>query len=126
MNLDRLNPSPDDPITDAAAHWCMRLHADDCTLVEREAFSRWLAADPRHAEEYQAMLEIWQTADLLPRTATVIDFNPLHSTCHAHATGGHWPRQQRWPCWHCRWPAGWGGNKAGCPTTINTSKRAAR
>jgi len=76
MNQDRLNPSPDDAITDAAAHLCMRLHADDCTLVEREAFARWLAADPRHADEYQAMLEIWQTADLLPRTATVIDFNP--------------------------------------------------
>jgi len=87
MNLDRLNPSPDDPITDAAAHWCMRLHADDCTLVEREAFSRWLAADPRHAEEYQAMLEIWQTADLLPRTATVIDFNPPSQ---------HLPRSRNW------------------------------
>lgn len=76
MNHDRLNPSPDDAITDAAAHWCMRLHADDCTPGEREAFARWLAADPRHAEEYQAMLEIWDTADLLPRSATVIDFNP--------------------------------------------------
>ncbi|BBH46594.1 FecR family protein [Pseudomonas sp. KU43P] len=76
MNQDRLNPSPDDAITDAAAHWCMRLHADDCTQVERDAFARWLAADPRHAEEYQAMLEIWDTADLLPRSATVIDFNP--------------------------------------------------
>ncbi|NIF26937.1 FecR family protein [Pantoea sp. Tr-811] len=75
MNHDRLNPSPDDAITDAAAHWCMRLHADDCTAHEREAFARWLAADPRHAGEYQAMLEIWQTADLLPRTATVIEFN---------------------------------------------------
>ena len=75
MNHDRLNPSPDDAITDAAAHWCMRLHADDCTQAEREAFAGWLAADPRHAEEYQAMLEIWQTADLLPRSATVIDFN---------------------------------------------------
>ena len=76
MNHDRLNPSPDDAITDAAAHWCMRLHAEDCTAAEREAFARWQAADPRHAEEYQAMLEIWQTADLLPRNATVIDFNP--------------------------------------------------
>ncbi|WP_236198206.1 FecR/PupR family sigma factor regulator, partial [Pseudomonas putida] len=76
MNHDRLNISPDDAITDAAAHWCMRLHADDCTASEREAFARWLAADPRHAEEYQAMLEIWQTADLLPRNATVVDFNP--------------------------------------------------
>jgi len=76
MNHDRLNPSPDDAITDAAAHWCMRVHADDCTKVEREAFARWLAADKRHAHEYQVMLEIWQTADLLPRNATVIDFNP--------------------------------------------------
>ncbi|QHG64602.1 FecR family protein [Pseudomonas putida] len=87
MNQDRLNPSPDEAITDAAAHWCMRLHADDCTQVEREAFARWLAADPRHAEEYQAMLEIWQTADLLPRTATVIDFNP---------PARHAPRARNW------------------------------
>lgn len=76
MNQDSLSPSPDDAITDAAAQWCMRLHADDCTQAERETFARWLAADPRHADEYQAMLEIWQTADLLPRNATVIDFNP--------------------------------------------------
>ncbi|WP_313714304.1 FecR family protein [Pseudomonas sp.] len=87
MNHDRLNPSPDDAITDAAAHWCMRLHADDCTLVEREAFARWLAADPRHAGEYQAMLEIWQTADHLPRTATVIDFN---------TPARHAPRARNW------------------------------
>ena len=76
MNQDRLKPTPDDAITDAAAHWCMRLHADDCTAAEREAFLRWQAADPRHADEYQAMLEIWQTADLLPRTATIMDVNP--------------------------------------------------
>ncbi|MDZ3992357.1 FecR family protein [Pseudomonas sp. Teo4] len=79
MNQDPLNSAPDDAITDAAAHWCMRLHADDCTPAEREAFARWLAADARHAEEYQAMLEIWDTADLLPRTATVVEFNPAPS-----------------------------------------------
>ncbi|MBC7211531.1 MAG: DUF4880 domain-containing protein [Pseudomonas sp.] len=64
MNQDRHIPSEEDAITDAAAHWCMRLHADDCTAAEREAFGQWLASDPRHAEEYQAMLEIWDTADL--------------------------------------------------------------
>lgn len=58
MNHDRLNPNPDDAITDAAAHWCMRLHAEDCTQAEHEEFADWLAADPRHTEEYQAMLEI--------------------------------------------------------------------
>ncbi|MEX5352199.1 FecR family protein [Pseudomonas juntendi] len=76
MNHDRLTPTPDDALADAAAHWCMRLHADDCTAAEREAFQRWLAADPRHQEEYQAMLEIWHTAEHLPPTATVVDFNP--------------------------------------------------
>ncbi len=76
MNHDRLNANPDDALTDAAAHWCMRLHADDCTAAEREAFAHWVAADVRHREEYEAMLEIWHTADLLPRTATVVEFNP--------------------------------------------------
>jgi transmembrane sensor len=76
MNYDRPIPSEDDAITDAAAHWCMRLHAEDCTAAEQRAFEHWQAADPRHAEEYQAMLEIWQTADLLPRRAPVLAFKP--------------------------------------------------
>ncbi|QXH49265.1 FecR family protein [Pseudomonas fakonensis] len=80
MNQDRLTPSEDDAITDAAAHWCMRLHAEDCTAAERVAFSQWLAADPRHAGEYQAMLEIWQTADLLPRTHNVVELKPQRRT----------------------------------------------
>ncbi len=83
MNHDRLNPSPDDAVTDAAAHWCMRLHADDCTAAEREAFAHWLAADARHRVEYEAMLEIWDTADLLPRTATVVEFNPPRAVARA-------------------------------------------
>ncbi|MFA0920365.1 FecR domain-containing protein [Pseudomonas tremae] len=48
-----------DAITDAAAHWCMRLHADDCTDAERKAFDQWLVAHPLHAVEYQAMNEVW-------------------------------------------------------------------
>ena len=60
-----------DEIADAAAHWCMRLREDDCTDDEREAFVQWLAADPLHAAEYQAMVEIWDVADQLPRPASV-------------------------------------------------------
>lgn len=61
------HPESEDAITDAAAHWCMRLHESDCTDAERKAFAQWLAADPRHAIEYEAMLEIWDVADHLPR-----------------------------------------------------------
>lgn len=56
-----------DAITDAAAHWCMRLHAHDCTEAERLAFKQWHDADALHAFEYAAMLEIWGVAEHLPR-----------------------------------------------------------
>ena len=68
-----------DAITDAAAHWCMRLHADDCTAGERQAFADWHDAHPLHAFEYAAMLEIWDVADHLPRSEpapAVLAFKP--------------------------------------------------
>lgn len=61
-----------DAITDAAAHWCMRLHATDCTEQERQAFEQWLNADPLHAFEYEAMLEIWDVAEDLPRLENIV------------------------------------------------------
>jgi transmembrane sensor len=71
MTEHSLSPAELDAITDAAAHWCMRLHADDCTAQERQAFERWQAAHPQHACEYQAMLEIWEVAGDLPRPEAV-------------------------------------------------------
>ncbi|TWC59744.1 FecR family protein [Pseudomonas sp. SJZ080] len=61
-----------DAVTDAAAHWCMRLHASDCTAQERQAFEQWRDAHPLHAFEYEAMLEIWEVAEDLPRLETVV------------------------------------------------------
>src|SRR6478752_4464294 len=66
-----------DAITDAAAHWCMRLHASDCTEQERQAFEQWRDAHPLHAFEYEAMLEIWVVAEDLPRTETVVPVMPV-------------------------------------------------
>ena len=67
MTEHTLSEAEYDAITDAAAHWCMRLHAVDCTDAERQAFKQWHDADPLHAFEYEAMLEIWAVADHLPR-----------------------------------------------------------
>jgi transmembrane sensor len=61
-----------DAITDAAAHWCMRLHADDCTPQERLAFEQWRDVHPLHAFEYEAMLEIWEVAGDLPHPEPVV------------------------------------------------------
>ncbi|MDQ3202066.1 MAG: FecR family protein [Pseudomonadota bacterium] len=66
MTDTSLSQAQHDAITDAAAHWCMRLHAGDCTAQERLAFEHWFNADPLHAIEYEAMLEIWDVAGDLP------------------------------------------------------------
>ncbi|VVN92900.1 FecR family protein [Pseudomonas fluorescens] len=69
MSEQNLSQAEYDAVTDAAAHWCMRLHAFDCTADERQAFEQWRDAHPLHAFEYEAMLEIWQVSDHLPRAA---------------------------------------------------------
>lgn len=58
-----------DAITEAAAQWCMRLHEPDCTRRERDAFAVWLNANPLHACEYEAVLDIWEVSTHLPRSA---------------------------------------------------------
>ncbi|MHC8286678.1 FecR family protein [Pseudomonas sp. XS1P51] len=72
MTDNPLSQAQYDAITDAAAHWCMRLHATDCTAEERQAFEQWLDAHPLHAFEYEAMLEIWDIAGDLPRPESVV------------------------------------------------------
>lgn len=71
MTDNSLSQAEYDAITDAAAHWCMRLHAVDCTAEERIAFEHWRDVHPLHAFEYEAMLEIWEVAGDLPRPEAV-------------------------------------------------------
>jgi transmembrane sensor len=72
MTDNPLSQAEYDAVTDAAAHWCMRLHANDCTAEERLAFEQWHDAHPLHAFEYEAMLEIWDVAGDLPRPETFV------------------------------------------------------
>lgn len=67
----------DDQLAQEAAHWCMRLHEQSCTEDDHVAFRLWLEADPRHAEEYQAMLGIWSLSEQLPRPP---NFTQPHNT----------------------------------------------
>ena len=79
MSEKSLSEAEYDAITDAAAHWCMRMHAGDCTAAERQAFEQWHDSHPLHAFEYAAMLEVWDVADHLPRheiPSVVVPFKP--------------------------------------------------
>lgn len=66
----------DDTLVEVAAHWCMRMHAPDCTSEEREQFKVWLDEHPSHSIEYVAMLEIWDLSEHLPASATVTTARP--------------------------------------------------
>jgi transmembrane sensor len=66
MSNPSLSEAESDAITDAAAHWCMRLHAENCSDVERRIFAQWHSADIRHADEYRAMCEIWALSAQVP------------------------------------------------------------
>jgi transmembrane sensor len=84
-----------DAVTDAAAHWCMRMHASDCTADERKAFELWIKAHPVHAVEYEAMLEIWDISEHIEPAspAPVDDVVRLHSNpapVAAKSTASHW------------------------------------
>ncbi len=53
--------APDDnAIFEEAADWWMRRHAGDAET--RAAFARWLAADPRHGEAFDAVVAAWDDA----------------------------------------------------------------
>lgn len=80
MSEQHLTEAEYDAITDAAAQWCMRLHAADCTAAERQAFEQWRAAHPLHAFEYEAMQEIWDVADHLPRPPAPVRPQPASRT----------------------------------------------
>jgi transmembrane sensor len=48
-----------------AHRWFARLQAHDCSAEERATFARWYAADPGHAEAYEALEDLWDlTAEL--------------------------------------------------------------
>ena len=64
-----MNPSR---IEEAAAAWVVA-HDRGLTAAEQDAFSEWLAADPRHRPAYQEQLRAWREFDLLEQ------WRPRHS-----------------------------------------------
>ncbi|MCO8168024.1 FecR family protein [Pseudomonas sp. 21LCFQ02] len=81
----------DDAIIETAAQWFMRLQEDDCTDVERHQFTQWLAADPRHAREYQAMGGTWAACEGLKPAITA----PVSPVADNAAPPGSRPRRHR-------------------------------
>ena len=60
------NTTTPDDIQDAAAYWFARVHSGNFTVAERERFTAWRNANPKHEQEYRALDQIWQATGMLP------------------------------------------------------------
>lgn len=88
----QLPPNDDDKLQQEAAEWCLRLHGSDCTENDRHAFQRWIEADPKYAEEYLAMQDIWSLSEQLPHSEPL---PPLcnHTSTARSAVSVYWRRR---------------------------------
>jgi transmembrane sensor len=53
-------------IIQQAANWLTRLHDEEVSDAERQAFNAWCQADPRHAVAIERMRSLWGSLDTLP------------------------------------------------------------
>ena len=61
-----------DAIREAAARWLTRLQSVETPLeTTLSEWQQWMALDPRHAQEFQALEGVWQQFGTLPRPALV-------------------------------------------------------
>lgn len=58
---------------EAAARWFVRMRNAPKGASERTAFDAWLAADPRHAQEYAAFEQLWSDFDSTASTQALAD-----------------------------------------------------
>lgn len=61
--MSRSFSSSQQPVSNAALRWFLRVREPDCSEDERHAFDRWLAADPVHQGEYAAVVATWNRID---------------------------------------------------------------
>ncbi|OPA89823.1 iron dicitrate transport regulator FecR [Pseudomonas fluorescens] len=95
-------------IIQQAANWLTRLHDEDFSDADHQAFTAWCAADPRHAVAIERMRALWGHFDTLPaqpaRMALNRAFAPQRSRS-AQVLGVlgvvlcGWFSLQHWPVW---------------------------
>jgi transmembrane sensor len=54
-----------DPIHEAAAEWFTRLQDPELGIEDTASWQEWMAADPRHADAFRRIEEVWRDAALI-------------------------------------------------------------
>ncbi|ANK76160.1 iron dicitrate transport regulator FecR (plasmid) [Ensifer adhaerens] len=56
----------DDSVLQAAAGWVARLQSEDATVIDRQAFERWLDEHPDHRAAYEELRALWSDLGEVP------------------------------------------------------------
>ncbi|WP_307941760.1 FecR family protein [Pseudomonas mosselii] len=72
-----MNENDSHPPLDQALEWCVRLQDAGVTAAEREAFARWLAADPSHPAAWQRAWQVWGVAGVAGHAHVAASRTPL-------------------------------------------------
>lgn len=98
-------PRQPDPVSKAAADWCVRLHFEECSEADRKAFLRWYHAHERHAVEYALICRIWSVSEQLP--SEVQAARPVRRRRFVLAAQAAAAVLVVSVCWAAGWSAGW-------------------
>lgn len=90
---DEMNTSAD-KIHAEAGDWFARLRASDCRVEDRAAFERWREADPRHADTYALLEEVWDLSSELAQDDPAIAAAVLAARHEDHRP---WWARRGWP-----------------------------
>jgi ferric-dicitrate binding protein FerR (iron transport regulator) len=94
-----------DPIHAVAADWLLRLQQPDLSLEDTLKWQQWMAQDPRHAQAFHALEEVWNRLDSLPTPPRVApealradsyDGSVSVSAWRAQRAPVSWSHQRRW------------------------------
>jgi transmembrane sensor len=94
-----------DPIHAVAADWLLRLQQSDLSLEDTLRWQQWMSRDPRHAQAFRALEEVWEQLDSVPtpprpaaEALRVDSYNGSVSvsTWRAQRAPSPWSQQRRW------------------------------
>jgi transmembrane sensor len=91
-----MGPPADDPIqraiTDEAARWVAAAEGDALSARDQASFDAWLDADPRHADAFADMQDLWAHMGAVPDTptlrASLADYPSRHLSERRTSTAG--------------------------------------
>ncbi|WP_339107901.1 DUF4880 domain-containing protein [Thioclava sp. GXIMD4216] len=71
-----------------ALHWFVTLHSKEATEQDRQAAAHWLAKDPAHRAEFEALWDVWRALDDVKDLPAPVFRRPVSASRRAFLSSG--------------------------------------